>query len=304
MTDTAVDTDGQDSVEQALRAKLARGDALAGTVQPILRHLLDSDNASVFSDEILARVRGMAADLASQLLNGEGHVPEHDAGERLDHSPILTHLHALALEWQLTERLEQRCAIDPVVPPLLQAVITSAHDESKAAAMKVLSVQARWCQAQRRMQLPLGELPAELFDAALLTRRAVAGDCDRGDRSEAWTCQTYDEGPGRLALLARLVTSMGGSSAGLLDLGHAGVALFLSALALGSRQERDRLILSTHEARLTRFGLALRAAGLVSPDFDRQILTLHPDAVPDREIAQLRAAQATAILGHAAGTEL
>ena len=42
---------------------------MAGAVAPILRHFLANETNSLLSDEILARVRGMIADVAGQLLD-------------------------------------------------------------------------------------------------------------------------------------------------------------------------------------------------------------------------------------------
>ena len=48
-----------ESVESMLRAELAQGDAMLSTAAPILRHLLVNDDLALFSDEVVARVRGM-----------------------------------------------------------------------------------------------------------------------------------------------------------------------------------------------------------------------------------------------------
>ena len=49
-----------DSVEQVLREELTRGDAILASARPILRHLLANDDHALFSDEMIARIRGMA----------------------------------------------------------------------------------------------------------------------------------------------------------------------------------------------------------------------------------------------------
>ena len=46
------------SLEEVLRDDLAQGDAVIRTLAPILRHVLTNDDYSLFSDEIVARVRG------------------------------------------------------------------------------------------------------------------------------------------------------------------------------------------------------------------------------------------------------
>ncbi|MBB4857086.1 hypothetical protein HNO88_000383 [Novosphingobium chloroacetimidivorans] len=295
MFETAVRIENGESVEENLRAKLARGDALAGTVQPILRHLLGSDHAAIFGDEILARVRGMAAHLAEQLLGGSSAGRgEALARTLLDDPAVLAHLHALAVEWQLTERLEESAAIDPVVPPLLQALLASPDAGTKEAGMKVLAAQARWCQAQRRMQLPIAELPGELLQIALLAARTVTPD---GAPGEARIRAGYDEGASRLGLAARLVTSLGSAAVALLDLDHAGLGLFLTALAYGSKQPRDALSLCLHEGQATRLALSLRAAGLGAAATEQQLFRLHPNMAAPDGLARVSCEQAAALLG-------
>lgn len=300
MIETPVRFTSGESVEEDLRAKLARGDALAGTVEPILRHLLGSDNRSIFGDEILARVRGMVAHLARQLLAA---VDSHDdercaalADALLGAPGMLGHLHALALEWQLTERLEQRLGIDPVVPPLLQALIASTEPANHALGMRLLTAQARWCQAQRRMQLDLAELPADQLHEALMTLRAFFGHDPQPGAAEAAIRERYDEAAGRLALTAQLVTNMGGGAAAALDLNHAGAALFVTAVALGSGQARDEAVLAMHESQVTRLALALRASGLAPARVQQQLLLLHPEAALPAGLDRLGVERAAAIL--------
>lgn len=63
-----------------------------------------------------------------------------------------------------------------------------------------------------------------------------------------------------------------------LSISHAGVAIFLSALAHASGQDRDAIVLATNETQVARFALALRAAGLKQNGIAEQIEALHPDA--------------------------
>ena len=93
---------------------------------------------------------------------------------------------------------------------------------------------------------------------------------------------SYDESRSRLGLISRLVTGMGGGATAALSLTHAGVAMFLSALALASGQERDAAVLATNEGQLARLALALRAAGLKPTAVEEQFVSLHPDvSLPD-----------------------
>ncbi len=302
-------------VDLVLRDELAHGDALIGTIAPILRHLLANDEHSVFSDEIIARVRGMMSDVAAQLLNqlavaaGEPDQREHDPAQvealvagLVAHPGFLGHVHALALEWQLTERLHARLALDPVLSPLMQALIASSDAQVAATAMALLAAQARFAQAQRRMQLPLSELPGDLFYAALLGLRGQASEDGAEQVAEAERAirSNYDENRSRLGLIARLVTGMGGGATAALSITHAGAGIFLSALALASGQDRDMAILATNEGQLARFALALRTGGLKTPDIAAQFEALHPDvALPDG-FDQLSSDQAAALLARSA----
>lgn len=300
MIETSVRPSEQ-SVEESLRADLARGDALAGTVQPILQHLLGSDNMALFGDEIVARVRGMLHHLAGMLLTAAQVEPDIAMLDllcgALSESPgMLAHLHATALEWQLAERLEQRFGVDPVVPPLLQALIASPEPQTQELAMRLLAAQARWCQGQRRMQLSRTELPGELLHAALLALRSAHAGSEAAD---ARIRATYDEGTTRLGMAARLVASMGSAAGVALDLRHGGGMLFATALASGSGQARDVALLATHEAQLARLAVSLRACGQSPAAVGQQILMLHPDATLPSGFERLSVERAAAILSEA-----
>ncbi|SLJ89133.1 hypothetical protein [Novosphingobium mathurense] len=313
MIDQAVHSADRDNVEAVLRDELARGDAMAGSVLPILRHLITAEDSSVFSDEILARVRGMLADLANALLDalaqsaGQPDRAVHPADEVslltrafLKNQALLSHLHALALEWQLTERLQTRLALDPVVSPLLQSFVSAREGAMQDLAMKFLAAQARWCQSQRRMKLSLFELPADLFHEALVTLSARIGDdpemIEHAAFAEAALRRKYNEGVSRLGLATQLVLTMAGEVEASLSVANSGVALFLSALAIGSRQSRDVVVLSTHEAQLARLALALRTAGLSSTGVEQQFLALHPDITLPQGFDRLGADKASVIL--------
>lgn len=277
---------GGESLEAELCRDLARGDAMAETLLPILRHLIAAEDSSVFSDEILARVRGMLAELARSLLEAAEGPGEHAGAEPLvrafiDNPALLSHVHAQALEWQLAQRLQVRLALDPVVSPLLQALIASPDAAAQALAMTYLAAQARWCQAQRRMTLTWRELPGDLLHGALLSLRTLAGEggeaAERIARTERAIRSSYDEATGRLALAARLVAALDGAGHAALSLDHAGVSLFLTALAWRSGQPREAAVLSTHEAQSARLALALRSAGLEPVNIRAHMMTLHGD---------------------------
>ena len=302
-------------VESVLREELAHGDVVLGTIGPILGHLLANHDHSLFSDEIVARVRGMAAHVARQVLQTQAECEEHEdpvayaqlhaedlSAALVTSAPFLAHCHALALEWQLTHKLEQRSAIDPVLSPLLQALIASDDAGTGSTAMAALAAQARFIQQQRRMELPLGELPGDLFYHAVTTWRARAGEIsdEIAGETEEKLREAYDEGASRLGLMSRLVTGMGKGARAALSVSHAGVALFLTALAMGSHQERDLAVIATNDSQLARLALGLRASGLKPDEVEEQFLQVHPDiALPDG-FDMLRADKAAALLSHAA----
>jgi hypothetical protein len=281
-----------ESLDLVLGEALDRADAAARTVVPILRHVLSSEDNSLFGDEIVARIRGMARHLAVQLLDRLD-APEPDAvatdhaGERvarlsdllIGNGALVAHLHALALETQLAERLHARFGTDPVLTPLLQAQIASAHPEQAALAMRLLAAQARHGQAQRRMKLPLLELPGDHLHQALLALRALdhGADAGAGERAAQGLRRQYDEGATRLGLASSLLMAMGAGAAEALAINHAGVTLFTCALAIGSGLDRDGAVLATHETQAVRLALALRSAGVRAGQVREECLALHPD---------------------------
>ena len=305
------------SVAAVLRAELAHGDAMIGTIAPILRHLLANDEHSVFGDEIIAAMRGMMSDVARQFLDavvdtaGEAGDHQHDP-EQLAvmiehfsaHPGFLAHVHALALEWQLTNRLHARLALDPVLSPLLQALIASSEPSVAAGSMTLLAAQARFVQNQRRMQLPLAELPGDLLHAGLMALDASVGDDAERQALIAATGQkirgAFDESRSRLGLISRLITGMGGGATVALSVTHAGVAIFLSALAIASGQDRDMAVLATNESQVARLAVALRACGLRPEAIEDQFGSLHPEVTLPPNFEQLDADHAAALLARSA----
>ena len=300
-----------ESVEQVLRDELVRGDAMIATARPILRHLLANDDNGLFSDEMIARVRGMILDLAEQLLFAEAaaaDVRDRPAyvGERHDElaqalfedTAFLAHAHSLTIEAQLLERLHGRSGIDPVLTPLVQELVAAKEAGTAGLAMAVLAAQARFQQHCRRMELPLRELPGDLFHKALLLLRAQAGE-DRAlaaEGAERHLRDDYQEATGRLGLIARLVMGMGQRAQRALSIDHAGLAIFATALSMASGQERDLVVLSFAEQQCARLALALRAAGLGQQSVTEQFLYLHPDVSLPAGFEMLRADRAAALL--------
>ena len=286
MGETTMHPADEATAEATLRDELARETRALGSVVPVLRHLLASEGQRLVSDAILARVRGMLADLAAQLV-AAGHAgPPEALAETFAADPaLLAFCHALAAESHLAERLHQQRGLDPVLSPLLQELIASDTPAIAELAMNALAAQSRFIQSQRRMQLPLGELPAELFDRVL------------GAGSEgAALRQAYDEGASRLGLLARLIAAMRRGAVAGLALDHAGAALFASALEALAGLPRAHAVLACHDGQGVRLALALRVAGLTGEAIERQFLSLDPAAALPRDLAALSPEQARRLL--------
>lgn len=318
MFETAVQDLAGDPAEVTMRERLAQSDALIGAVGPIMRHLLANDDHSIFSDEIVARVRGLIEHIAVQLLDelaiaaagDDARVPHSRAvlGPIVDtlraSQALLGHAHALAIEWQLSERLHGRLALDPVLSPLLQALIASADPAAASSAISLMAAQARFGQSQRRMQLPLRELPGDLLHAALVALRNHAAGSgaseDDAARAESRIRAQYDESRSRLGLIARTVTAMGSGATAALSITHAGVGIFVSALAFASGQDRDLAILATNEGQPVRLALAARASGLKTAAIAELFLAIHPDMAVPEGLDRLGADRAALLLSQSA----
>lgn len=280
-------TEQEDPVEAGLRAELARGDGLASGVGPVLRHLLVHDDREFFADDVLAALRGMIADAAAQLAPEEA--PGQHTSALVDVPGLVPLAHALALETHVTRRLQEVQGLDPVLSPLLQALIASPDAETSALAMQVLAAQARFVQQQRRMQWPLREWPAELLHDALLT-------ADTTPDHHAALRADYNEAATRLGLLSRLIGAMGPGVLAALDLSHAGVALFASALAHASGQSRAQALLSLLSRHKARLVLGLRAGGLNSSGIEAVLIALHPGAAVPEGLGRITPDRAAALL--------
>lgn len=301
-------------VESLFGDELAAADVALANVDPILRHLLGNDDHALFSDRILAQVRAQIEDLAHQLAvaieTALGNAdPRKAADERaptladalIISPPLLAHAHALALESQLTERLATRLSLDAVLSPLLQALVASSDPNTAATAMALLAAQARFIQAQRRGELPLAELPGDLLHVALLIMREHGATGDPMRDRVATTLESairghFDEAANRLGLLHRLIGGMGGEALAALDVAHAGVALFVTALGLGAGLARETAMLATSEAQLPRLALALLASGAKPAAVEQQFAALHPEVTLPHGFETLRADRAAALL--------
>jgi hypothetical protein len=299
MIDTPAQAESPGSVDAVLQDELVHADTLTGTIAPILRHLLANNDHSVFGDAVIARVRGMLNDLAGQLFDALAFASgEPDPVDRegaavaelveclVENSALVGHCHALAL--------------DPGLSPLLQALIASSEAHTSGIAMALLASQARFAQQQRRMALPLAELPGDYLHGALLAFRAVAANGPELTTAEAAIRGKHDEARSRLGLIARIITGMGGGAAAALSVSHAGVAMFLSALAIGSGQDRDMAVIATNEGQLARLALSLRSAGLKTQAVEEAFLSLHPDIALPEGFDALGADRAAALLANSA----
>jgi hypothetical protein len=302
-----------------LRVELAACEARRGATTPVLRQLLKVGENLLLSEEIVARIRGMLMHVSSQLLRAQAEASGNEGepaneSERLgelltgllDQPALLHHVHALAIEAQLGEFFRIRSGIDPVLAPMLQTLIASKDAKASASGMVVLAAQARFAQSQRRMELPLGELPADSYEAALgeLRKQASAEDGKAADAAISALRDKFDESSSRLSLLSHLISSLEGGPASALSIEQAGVGLFATAVAAGSDQSRDTIILATNVAQSVRLALMLRIAGLSPQAVATQLLTLHPEMALPAWLADLTAEQASALLSSAASGEL
>lgn len=298
-------------VDAGLRAELARGDMALSTLTPVLTHFLSTHDRSLFSDSIIARVRGMMRSAAYRLLRVEAEeIGANDvfgyAENRADalaedlatHAAFLSHCHALSIEWQLADRLRGRNGIDPVLSPLLQSLIASGDGDLSDAAMATLAAQARFIEQQKRMEMPLAELPEDQFAHLIGVWRRQREDVsdDLASTVESRIRQMRSENEARLSLLDRTFQGLGARSDVALSLTHAGAAIFLTALGRMAGQERDIAVVSTNDRQLVRFALSLRAAGLSPAEARAQLRCLHPDATLPAAVDQLTTQDARALL--------
>jgi hypothetical protein len=154
------------------------------------------------------------------------------------------------------------------------------------------------------MQLPLTELPADLLHQCLLALRQLCSETIGSEAihstAEADIRAAYDEGRSRLGLVSLLVSGLGGGLTAALSLSNAGVAIFLTALAAASGQERDGVALATNVTQSARLALMLRAAGLKSAAIAEQLEVLHPDIALRSYYELLGPEQAAALLAQLA----
>ena len=281
MNDPLHDPALSQTVEAQLRQALTEGDRARGSVPIVLGHLLASSDRALFSDEVLARVRGMALDLARQLSTGADNVSAPSTEDKiaaglLEDRDMLSHIHALALETIIAEDLRLRHGIDPVLSPLFQDLVADRDARIADAAMIALSAQARFVQQQQRMALPLYELPPRQYGRA----QDIGAVHEGGDTDPLLV--NAGGGVPRADKLADVIDLVRDEDRRALDIARAGISLFASALAGMRDMARDDAILLLSRGQSTRLALALLAAGLDHSEAERQLRLLHPDTVlPD-----------------------
>ena len=143
---------------------------MISATSPILQHLLVNRDEALFSDEVIARVRGITANIAFQLLVARAveavesdpavaAISGQDAVARslIEDEVFVAHIHALTLEAQLAESIRQRSGVDHVLSLLIQHLTASPDEKTAALAIRTIAAQARFIQQMRRMEMPLNE---------------------------------------------------------------------------------------------------------------------------------------------------
>lgn len=302
-------TQNLDTVEAAIRVELTREYRGLVGVAPVLGHMLVNSGNALVSDAIVARVRGMLNDLAHQLISRLPHGeqsgaagPEEGVDRLADQlaqdAPILTYLHAAAIESVLVERLDLKSSIDPVLTPLWQELVASEDFATGEAAMQALASQSRFLQTQRRMQHPLDELPSEILERVLRIWVRGTSIGDEPDVSAAMRAikLEYDEAETRLGLISRLVGAMRSGMIAALEIEHAGLALFVTALAQASGQSRELAVLACHQDQAMRLAISLKASGLEAPAVERQLLIFEPTLGIINDVAAISIERARELL--------
>ena len=296
-------------VDLFLREELARAARARASVAPVFAHFFDTDGPSLFSDALIAGLRGKLDHLASQLIDssldrslGElarRHALQSAANRLAGDEVVIDHLYCATLEGILAKNLEQRCAIDPVLSPLLQELIASDNPAIAELAMNTLAAQSRFCLNHRRMELPLGELPFEVFSRALEHGQEAAIEANAPAASDTIAAlkRGYDEGTNRHGLLSRLTSAMRGGAVAGLDLSHAGLALFASSCAALLSLGREETVFACHEGQTVRLALMLKAAGLSPEAISQQIALLGGTMPIPASLEAMTQAQAQDLLG-------
>lgn len=289
MTSEGTHAELTEALAASLRADLAGDDRALSGVVPVLSHILTNRGEPMVSDDIIARMRGLIASAAEQLLASE---EQQASAEELDtlnialasNGSIVTHYYALAYEGAVSEDLAKRVGLDPVISPLIRELMGSKDKSVAEIATKLMASQARFIEGQKRLQSSIFELPPEIFEEMLATCKAWAKQQIRPMqvRSTAGIKSSYDEASTRLGLLAHLIAMLGASGQLVCEIETAGFAIFCSAVSGQTRQPRELIVLSCQSHQSLRLALALKACGISTESIIRQFECVGNDvAFPD-----------------------
>ena len=287
-----------ESVERVLRDELVRGDAMIATARPILRHLLANDDHALFSDEMIARVRGMMTRRRRAAAVRPGRRRRSARPRRLCRRAA-GRAGAGAVRGHRVPRprpcADARGAADRAAagaqrhrPGALAAGPGAGRGEGRRHGRRwrwpcsprrraSAAPAADGAAARRAARRPVPPGAAAAARAGRRGRRAGGRDAERQLRDD------YDEGAGRLGLIDPAGHGHGPEGARARWRSTTpGWRSSSTALAMASGQERDLVVLSFAERQFARLALALRAAGLKQQAVEEQFLYLHPDvALPD-----------------------
>ena len=302
--------DEGESALTILREALMREDTSLRQVGPILSHLLTVSDRALFNDRVLATVRGMASDLAGQVLAFEAgirgqtaskYVRQHEGQTTamlLRHDAFVRFAHMLALETQFLDRVEREAGLDPAMPPLTEALATASDSTLSEQARQLIAAQMRFLKQARPMSLPMGELPAELLHDILALWRSSASE--RGieitDRQMQDIIKPFDEAKSRLSLLDRMLFELNGASNTPVKLGQGGGSLFLSDVANRTGSSRADVALATTEDQYARLVLLLKAGGYPRAAIEEQLLIIHPGLKVSRDLIEIAVHEAQLLL--------
>ncbi|KQM17380.1 hypothetical protein [Novosphingobium sp. Leaf2] len=307
MIDTASHAANLNDAEAVLLDALANAERASGAARSFLAQAARSPASDDVSEETRVRTYAALASLAVAVLDGlvgaagARHQPaEVDVVIRvLSECPaLLEHLRADVIEWQLTQRLHDTLALDPVAPPLLQQLV--AQPDHRAAATAFLTAQMYWCRAHARMNMTLGNLPYAVQNQVCGVIQALgASEPDLADRANivcADVRSASDPAADRERCSAKVLELLGLDAPAALRVQEAGVALFLTALARRTMQSRTAVAGWTDEAQAARLAVSLRAAGTDPGDIRQQLLALHFDDALAEGLAQIAPQQASDML--------
>lgn len=305
MNGNAMNRSSAVEVELAMREALSKSDTAFQGIAPVLNHMLDESWPTIVTEESLAHVRGMARGLTEELsASGTQDAPINESGleafgqKLLGDSSLLQHCFTLAIEGQVMEQLAGDQAIERVLSPLLQELVGSENQTTAELAMSCIAAQSRFAQSHNRMRTQLAELPPLLFHSVLSKWQEFVAKHQPGMPIRAVEAlrKQYDESATRVAIMERLVSTIGSGSRAALDLSHGGFSLFVTAVAKASSQPRDHSILACKELASPRLGLSLKAAGLELNEIEETLALLGDATLSVSGIGQILPDQAQSIL--------